>query len=760
MGKCWNLPSGHPFKSTAPDFGGSQTIETSANTIPEVSGTKTLSFDIGKFTLEEYGCYATSGLPLSYATSNSTVLAVDSATGKLDPKGAGTATITISQAGDSHFSAASNVTLSITITENRSQTITFASIPDQNASSSAQTINLGATASSGLTVDYNSSDTSKATISGSTLTIAANALGSVTITASQGGGMVSDINYSAAESVSHTFSISKASQFVTFAALPDRNITDGTTFSLSATASSGLSVTFESNDTSTLTISGTTATILADGAVTITASQAGSSTYEPASKSRSFNLLKKDQTITFAAIADTNTTVSSITPGATASSGLTVSYESNDTSIVSVSGSTLNIQGGGYVTVTAKQLGNLGWNAAPDVSHSFFVKLVGRPMVLIFDGGGTMGTGESFKPRVSLKDGVTGKLIDRTQYTSLTVAFSITNSVTGTTNASVSSGTVSTGSSDGNFTLSVSITDSNSVASKRYVPKTASLTIEVESGKTGQTIKVHDGGSGSFGLRDLPLSRKPIAIGKMFETTSNLALTFSIANDSQKIAAIKGTGADTVIVFNEMSANGGVDNKFKGFGNDEEVSFDIVASQAGNGSYHAAQSVTRTVKVKKPSKSVFFEERKADVRYEGVKTDALSRIQSKMGISGEKALALFNSDNYDSDGDGVSNLLERAFGGDSLSNDSGDTLPKPIKKKSDGKEYLTFTRFNSTYQADMGLQYIVEKSTDLRTWTTSGVELVGSATDIGGGMERVVYRTTAATSAGTTQYIRVRVKAR
>jgi hypothetical protein len=385
-------------------------------------------------------------------------------------------------------------------------------------------------------------------------------------------------------------------------------------------------------------------------------------------------------------------------------------------------------------------------------------------MTLIIDGNGTMGASESFKPKVTLKDGVTGKLIDRTQYTSLSISFSVTNSVTGTTNASVSSGTVSTGTVSGvgphQFTVNVSVTDSNSVAAKRYVPKTGSITVTVDSSKSGQTIKVHDGGSGSFGLRDLPLSRKPVHIGKMFASSAGLALSFSIANDSQKIASIKGTGTDTVIVFNEMSANEGVDGKFKGFGNDEEISFDIVASQAGNGSYHAAQAVSRTVKVKKPSKSVFFEERKADVRYEGVKTDALSRIQSKMGIGGEKALALFNSDSYDSDGDGVSNLLERAFGGDSLSNDSGDTLPKPIKKQSDGKEYLTFTRFNPTYQGDMGLEYIVEKSTDLRTWTTSGTEMVGLATDIGGGMERVVYRTTSATSSGSTQYIRVRVKAR
>ena len=107
---------------------------------------------------------------------------------------------------------------------------------------------------------------------------------------------------------------------------------------------------FDSNDTNLLTISGTTATIKGAGAVTITATQAGNDSYNPASKSRLFNLLKKDQTITFAAIADTNTTIASITPGATASSGLTVSYESNDTSIVTASGSTLNINGGGFVS--------------------------------------------------------------------------------------------------------------------------------------------------------------------------------------------------------------------------------------------------------------------------------------------------------------------------------------------------------------------------------------------------------------------------
>ena len=539
-----------------------------------------------------------------FPTPRNTAVAVDAATGRLEPKGAGSATITLSQAGDNHFSAASNVTLNIAISEDRSQTITFAAITDQNATMINQTISLGATASSGLAVTYASSDTSVASVSGSTLTI--NALGTVTITASQSGGTDpanANVSYLAAEDVSHTFTISKADQFITFDALPDRNNTDGQTFTLSATASSGLTVSFESNNTAIVEVNGTTATLLGEGPVTITASQAGNTTYNAASKSRSFNAIKESQTISFSAIADTNTSVSSITPGATASSGLAVVYESNDTSIITVSGSTLNIQGAGNVTVTATQPGNYAYRAALPEARSFNVALVGRPLDLIFDGGGTMGINENFKARVTLKDATTGRLIDPTKYTSISVSYSVTNSVSGTTNASVSGNTVSTGSGSGSFTVTATSSDSNSIAAKRYVPKTASITVTVDSSKAGQTILVSDGGSGKFGLRDLPLSRLPIAIGKMFKASSNLNISYSITSDPSKVINLTKSvlsGPKAQLVINQAGAG-----KFSGFGSDKEVSFEITATQAGDNSYHAAQSVSRTIKIKKPSKSVF-----------------------------------------------------------------------------------------------------------------------------------------------------------
>ena len=548
--------------------------------------------------------------------------------------------------------------------------------------------------------------------------------------------------------------MSKADQFITFAALPDRNNTTSQTFTLSATASSGGTVTFESNNTAIVALSGDnnqTATILDEGPVTITASTPATSTYKPASKSRSFNTIKDSQYINFGALADSNTSVSTISLTGTASSGLAVIYDTNDSSVATISGSTLTIQGGGRVTITARQAGNYAYRAATPVPQSLFVKLVGRPLIVLFDGGGTMGTSESLKVRISLKDGVTGKLINRSKYTSLSLAYSITNSVTGTTNANVSgSGGVNTGTGSGSFTLTVSVSDSNSDTKKRYVPKTASITITVDSSKDGQSILVADGGSGGFGLRDLPLSRKPIAIGKMFKTTSGLALTYNLSAGAP--FDVQGSGAKAALVF-KKGATGVKKGDFDANG---EFEVTITASQTGNGTYHPAQSISRTFKIKKPSKKVFFEERKADPRYDDVKTKAMNRMPA--GVAGEKALALFNSDNYDSDGDGVPNLIERAFGGDSLGNDSRSSRPAPVKA-SDGKEYLSFNRYSSDYQSDMGIEYIVERSTDRRTWTTSGVEPVGPAVDLGGGMERVVYRTTSATSAGSTQFIRVRVKA-
>ena len=114
----------------------------------------------------------------------------------------------------------------------------------------------------------------------------------------------------------------------------------------------------------------------------------------------------------------------------------------------------------------------------------------------------------------------------------------------------------------------------------------------------------------------------------------------------------------------------------------------------------------------------FFSERRMDDRFDTKRNSFVSRMTARKGISGEKAMRLFDSDNYDSDGDGISNLMERAFGGDSLTNDSKSIMPRAIRKK-DGYEYIVFSRFSDAYNSgDDKIEYIVETSRDLRTCLT------------------------------------------
>jgi hypothetical protein len=118
---------------------------------------------------------------------------------------------------------------------------------------------------------------------------------------------------------------------------------------------------------------------------------------------------------------------------------------------------------------------------------------------------------------------------------------------------------------------------------------------------------------------------------------------------------------------------------------------------------------------------------------------------------------MFDSDEADSDGDGKSNLLERAFGSDSLGPDTKRNMPRRMPSKA-GKQRISFVQYQSDFNEE-GIEYIVERSTDLRTWTTSGVSVMASETnDIGGGMERVVWQSDAKVVDGSRQYLRLRIR--
>ncbi|MBK7393836.1 MAG: hypothetical protein IPI64_11160 [Chloracidobacterium sp.] len=95
-----------------------------------------------------------------------------------------------------------------------------------------------------------------------------------------------------------SITIVKADQTITFAALGGKTYGDAD-FAVSATASSGLAVSFASTTTSVCTVSGSTVHIVAAGDCTIRASQGGNSNYNAAPNvDRTFTVAKAATTTT------------------------------------------------------------------------------------------------------------------------------------------------------------------------------------------------------------------------------------------------------------------------------------------------------------------------------------------------------------------------------------------------------------------------------------------------------------------------------
>ncbi len=93
-------------------------------------------------------------------------------------------------------------------------------------------------------------------------------------------------------------------QTITFGTLSDK-VYSTTTFNLTATASSGLSVSYTSSNTNVATVSGNTVSLVGVGSTTITAFQAGNVTYDGATPvGQSLNVTPKELTIPDAATAN------------------------------------------------------------------------------------------------------------------------------------------------------------------------------------------------------------------------------------------------------------------------------------------------------------------------------------------------------------------------------------------------------------------------------------------------------------------------
>jgi hypothetical protein len=215
---------------------------------------------------------SSSGLNVAVTASPATVVTLTN--GTLTVKGAGTATVVASQAGNSNYLAATPVTNSVVISK-ASQTITFLPIANRPYSSNGFAITLPSS-SSGLAVSVSAGPTNVVTRSGSALTM--KGVGTATLIATQAGSN----NYLAATSVTNTFVISKGSQTITFNPTATNTFRTNGTIALTSTDSAGLVVSYASDNANVLSIAGATATMKAKGTANVTASQAGNTNYNSA----------------------------------------------------------------------------------------------------------------------------------------------------------------------------------------------------------------------------------------------------------------------------------------------------------------------------------------------------------------------------------------------------------------------------------------------------------------------------------------------
>jgi ABC-type transport system substrate-binding protein len=239
------------------------------------------------------------------------------------------------------------------------QAITFGALPSRTFGE--RDFGVGASASSGLPVAFAASG--NCVIAAATVHLTG--AGSCTITAFQPG----DTSYAPAPPVLQTFVVVKASQVIAFGPLADKTYGDAE-FTVSASASSGLAVSFAA--TGSCSLASATLQVTSAGSCTVTASQPGDANYDAAPLvARTFAIARAPQTIAFAPLRARRYGDRDVTISANASSDLPVSFVAHGS--CRVSRARVHLIAVGRCTITASQAGDGNYAAAPSVSRSFAV---------------------------------------------------------------------------------------------------------------------------------------------------------------------------------------------------------------------------------------------------------------------------------------------------------------------------------------------------------------------------------------------------
>ncbi len=556
---------------------------------------------------------ATSGLPIAYAV----VAGPASVSGNvLTTTDVGTITVQATQAGNSFYSAATSVTQKFTVSQ-ATQTITFAPVAAQIPGSS---ITLNATASSQLQVSISTTTPSVCSIAGSVVNF--NIAGTCTVVVTQGG----DAEYKAAGSVARNITVSQVGQSISFAAPTSQAV--GATFAPVLTATSGLPVTLSSTTPATCTVTSNVVTTIAAGTCTLQATQPGNVEYKPANPvNQSFSVAQIAQTITFNGIS-TQAPTATVQLSASSTSQLPVTFSTTTPSVCSISGTTLTTNTVGLCSVVAAQPGNAQYRAATSVTKSFNVIQTAQTITFTPIAAQTVGAVVNLTPTATsglpvtlvstnpVACSVSGLAVTATgagtctlqatqsgnsQYAAaptITQSFVVSQLAQSITFPSITGqqvGVTITPTVSASSTLPVSLasmTAATCSAIGNSVTTLAAGTCSVQATQPGNTLyKAASPVTVSFAVSQIAQTINFAAVATQFPTQVS-ALT--VTATSQLPVTITSTTPNICSVVNStLSSNAiGVCT--------------LVASQAGNATYKAAASVTKSISVSLVSQTIAF----------------------------------------------------------------------------------------------------------------------------------------------------------
>jgi len=289
----------------------------------------------------------------TYTSSNTAVATIAGSTVTI--VGAGTATITASQASNANFTAATT-TATMTVSQ-ATPVLTGFSVATRTFGNAAFNLVAPTTNSTGA-FTYTSSDTAVATIAGTTVTIVG--AGTSTITASQ----ASTANFLAG-TTTVTLTVNKATPTISSFSAITKTFGNADFALVAPTTNSTGAITYTSSNTAVATIDGSTVTIVSAGTSTITATQATTANYLAGTITATLTVNKITTVLSgFSVAAKTFGDASFNLVSPTTNSNGTITYTSSNTAVATIAGNVVTIVGVGTSTITASQATNTNYTAS------------------------------------------------------------------------------------------------------------------------------------------------------------------------------------------------------------------------------------------------------------------------------------------------------------------------------------------------------------------------------------------------------------